>query len=75
MRPCVYILASGRNGTLYVGVTNHIARRAWEHRSDAVEGSQSDMAPTVWSMWNSTQRCLPRSYARSSSSSGNAPEN
>jgi putative endonuclease len=37
-RPCVYILASQRNGTLYVGVTSDIARRAWEHRSGAVEG-------------------------------------
>ena len=38
MRPCVYILATDRNGTLYVGVTNYIERRAWEHRSDVVEG-------------------------------------
>jgi len=37
-RPCVYILASKRNGTLYVGVTNDIARRTWEHRARAVAG-------------------------------------
>jgi putative endonuclease len=37
-QPCVYILASGRNGTLYIGVTNNIARRAWEHRSEVVQG-------------------------------------
>jgi putative endonuclease len=36
--PFVYILASNRNGTLYVGVTSDIARRAWIHRSDAVAG-------------------------------------
>ncbi len=36
--PCVYILASCRNGTLYVGVTSDIARRAREHRTGAIEG-------------------------------------
>jgi putative endonuclease len=37
-QPCVYILASERNGTLYAGVTSDIARRAWMHKSDAAEG-------------------------------------
>ncbi len=30
--PCVYILASKRNGTLYIGVTGDIATRVWMHR-------------------------------------------
>lgn len=34
----VYILASQRNGTLYVGVTNDIVRRVQEHREGLVEG-------------------------------------
>ena len=34
----VYLLASRRNGTLYVGVTSNLARRVWEHRSGFVDG-------------------------------------
>ena len=37
-QPCVYILASGRNGTLYVGVTSDLVKRIWEHKSDLVPG-------------------------------------
>ena len=36
--PCVYILASGRNGTLYTGVASDLARRVWQHNNDRVEG-------------------------------------
>ena len=34
----VYMLASGRNGTLYVGVTNDLARRTAEHKDKVVPG-------------------------------------
>ncbi|HLT45637.1 MAG TPA: GIY-YIG nuclease family protein [Rubricoccaceae bacterium] len=34
----VYILASGYNGTLYIGVTNDLLRRTWEHRHGVIEG-------------------------------------
>lgn len=34
----VYILASQRNGTVYVGMTDDLVRRAWEHRAGVVPG-------------------------------------
>ena len=37
-QPCVYIMASGRNGTLYIGVTSDPVKRIHEHRNDAVDG-------------------------------------
>jgi putative endonuclease len=37
-QPGVYILASKRNGTLYIGVTSNLQKRAWEHKNDLVEG-------------------------------------
>ena len=36
--PCVYILASKRNGTLYVGATSDLVRRIWQHKHDFCEG-------------------------------------
>jgi len=37
-QPAVYMLASQRNGTLYVGVTSDLVKRIWEHKQDMVEG-------------------------------------
>jgi putative endonuclease len=37
-QPAVYILATGRNGTLYVGVTSDLQKRIWEHKNDLIEG-------------------------------------
>jgi putative endonuclease len=37
-QPAVYILASKRNGTLYIGVTSNLVKRVWEHKNDMVEG-------------------------------------
>jgi len=37
-QPCVYLLASKRNGTLYAGVTSNLVKRVWEHKQHAVEG-------------------------------------
>ena len=37
-QPAVYILASKRNGTLYIGVTSDLQKRAWQHKDNAIEG-------------------------------------
>ena len=37
-QPCVYLLASKRNGTLYVGVTSNLLLRVWQHKNDVMEG-------------------------------------
>jgi putative endonuclease len=46
----VYILASGINGTLYVGVTSNLIRRVWEHREGLIDGfsKQYGVKSLVW---------------------------
>jgi len=38
----VYILASKRNGTLYVGVTSNLCNRTWQHKEKLIEGFTKD---------------------------------
>jgi putative endonuclease len=40
-QPAVYIMASGRNGTLYTGVTSNLPQRSWQHREGVVGGFTS----------------------------------
>ena len=49
-QPCVYILASRRNGTLYVGVTSNLPQRVWQHKNNAVAGftSRYGVHTLVW---------------------------
>ena len=37
-QPAIYILASHRNGTLYIGITSDLPGRVWQHRNDVVDG-------------------------------------
>jgi putative endonuclease len=46
MGPFVYILASKRNGTLYVGVTTNLGRRMFEHKNGLLEGFTSKYGVT-----------------------------
>ena len=49
-QPAVYLLASGRNGTVYLGVTSNLVRRVWQHRTSAVDGfsARYDVHLLVW---------------------------
>ena len=38
MQPCVYILATDRNGTLYIGVTSNLAKRITQHKNGEADG-------------------------------------
>lgn len=38
MKPCVYVMASGRNGTLYIGVTSDLIARAWQYKNNLADG-------------------------------------
>ena len=46
----VYILASRKDGAIYIGITNDIVRRVFEHRTKAVRGftSKYDITRLVW---------------------------
>ena len=46
----VYLLASRRHGTLYLGVTNDLARRVGQHRSKVIPGfsARYDVTRLVW---------------------------
>lgn len=37
----VYIVASDKNGTIYIGVTNNLAKRIWEHKNEVADGFTS----------------------------------
>ncbi len=46
----VYMLASKRNGTLYIGVTSNLVKRVWEHKEGSVDGFSHEYGVTmlVW---------------------------
>jgi len=46
----VYMLASKRNGTLYVGVTSNLTQRTWQHKEGFVDGfaKKHEVKMLVW---------------------------
>jgi putative endonuclease len=62
-QPCVYILASRRNGTLYVGVTSDLARRVWQHRSNAVSSFVQDYS-LYWLVFVEFHETMPDAILR-----------
>jgi len=51
----VYIMASERNGTLYVGITNDLIRRVYEHRENLAEGFTKKYGVKMLVYYESTQ--------------------
>ena len=49
-QPCVYMLVSRRNGTLYIGVTSDLVKRVWQHRNEVAQGftSRYHVHDLVW---------------------------
>ena len=49
-QPAVYLLATGKRGTLYIGVTSNLIARTWQHREHVVEGftKRYDVTKLVW---------------------------
>jgi predicted GIY-YIG superfamily endonuclease len=66
----VYILASGRNGTLYTGVTNDLVRRTWEHDQGNVEGFTSEYNVKLLVYYEPSAISPRPSHARNASSAG-----
>lgn len=65
-QPCVYMLASKRNGTLYVGVTSNLVQRVWQHKEGLVEGftRRYGVKTLVWFEPHTTmQHAIAREHA------------
>lgn len=62
-QPCVYLLVSKRNGTLYVGVTANLLQRVWQHKSGLVEGFTQRYGVKCL-VWYEMHESMPAAIAR-----------
>ena len=63
MQAYVYILASRKNGTLYIGVTSDLVKRIWEHKSDVVDGFTKRYC-VHYLVWFETHESMVEAIAR-----------
>src|SRR5512139_3475084 len=66
----VYIVASRKHGTLYLGVTNDLVRRVYEHKTHAVRGFTSRYRVHILVCSSATMTSSMRLLARRNSKSG-----
>jgi predicted GIY-YIG superfamily endonuclease len=65
-QPCVYILASKRDGVLYIGVTSDLSNRVSLHKQDLIQGFTKKYGCTFSSITRRITRCRTQYVARSS---------
>ena len=63
MQPAVYIVASKRNETLYVGVTSNLPSRAWQHREGILPGFTKKYGCKLL-VWYEIYQDMPNAIAR-----------
>jgi putative endonuclease len=59
----VYMLATSRNDTLYIGVTNDVLRRTWQHKNDLVRGFTKKYGVHIL-VWYETHADIHEAIAR-----------
>ena len=62
-QPFVYILASKRNGTLYIGVTSNLAQRIWLHKSELINGFTKKYGARIL-VWHEAHATMESAIAR-----------
>ena len=62
-QPAVYILASKKNGTLYVGMTSNLVKRIWEHKNNLTEGF-TKRYEVHYLVWYEMHECMESAIQR-----------